>query len=177
MATNQQATSPFAQSIEPTKQISSDQFPRFIKGVNGEIEYDQNSITISRKRFLGFLTNGLDGNKIIYINQLSAIQFRKPGTLTNGYIQFVFQGSQESKAGILNATHDENTVMFSQTQLPDFEELRAFVDGKLRQKFSSDTAPSKPSEADELVKFASLRDQGIITEAEFQAKKKQLLGL
>ena len=33
------------------------------------------------------------------------------------------------------------------------------------------------SEADELVKFKNLLDQGIITEDEFNAKKKQLLGL
>ena len=33
------------------------------------------------------------------------------------------------------------------------------------------------SNADELKKYADLRDQGIITEEEFQAKKKQLLDL
>ncbi len=33
------------------------------------------------------------------------------------------------------------------------------------------------SEADELKKFADLRDRGIITEEEFNAKKKQILGL
>ncbi len=32
-------------------------------------------------------------------------------------------------------------------------------------------------DADELKKYAELRDQGIITEEEFQAKKKQLLDL
>ena len=33
------------------------------------------------------------------------------------------------------------------------------------------------SSADELKKYAELKDQGIITEEEFQAKKKQILGL
>ena len=33
------------------------------------------------------------------------------------------------------------------------------------------------SNADELKKYADLKDQGIITEEEFQAKKKQILGL
>ena len=36
---------------------------------------------------------------------------------------------------------------------------------------------SNISDADELKKYAELRDQGIITEEEFQAKKKQLLDL
>jgi hypothetical protein len=43
-------------------------------------------------------------------------------------------------------------------------------------------APAGPAEAepdyvDELERLAGLRDQGIITEEEFQAKKRQLLGL
>ena len=33
------------------------------------------------------------------------------------------------------------------------------------------------SQADELKKFADLKEQGIITEEEFNAKKKQILGL
>ena len=36
---------------------------------------------------------------------------------------------------------------------------------------------STSSNADELKKYAELKDQGIITEEEFQAKKKQILGL
>ncbi len=40
-------------------------------------------------------------------------------------------------------------------------------------------APSSPafSAADEILKFKKLRDEGIITQAEFEAKKKQLLGI
>ena len=33
------------------------------------------------------------------------------------------------------------------------------------------------SSADELKKYAELKDQGVISEEEFQAKKKQILGL
>lgn len=38
-------------------------------------------------------------------------------------------------------------------------------------------ASSNISTADELKKFAELKSQGIITEAEFEAKKKQILGV
>jgi len=37
--------------------------------------------------------------------------------------------------------------------------------------------PAAPSTSDELEKLAGLRDQGVITEEEFEAKKKQLLNL
>lgn len=38
-------------------------------------------------------------------------------------------------------------------------------------------APAKPDYIQELEKLAGLRDKGIITDEEFEAKKKQLLGL
>lgn len=38
-------------------------------------------------------------------------------------------------------------------------------------------APAEPDYAAELQKLASLRDQGIINDAEFDAKKKQILGI
>lgn len=38
-------------------------------------------------------------------------------------------------------------------------------------------APSQPSYMDELERLAQLRDQGVITSEDFEAKKKELLGL
>ena len=38
-------------------------------------------------------------------------------------------------------------------------------------------APAEPDYAAELERLAQLRDQGVITEADFDAKKKQLLGI
>jgi hypothetical protein len=37
--------------------------------------------------------------------------------------------------------------------------------------------PAEPDYAAELQKLASLRDQGIINDAEFESKKKQILGI
>ena len=39
------------------------------------------------------------------------------------------------------------------------------------------TAPKSESVADEIKKFSDLKDQGILTQEEFDAKKKELLGL
>ena len=38
-------------------------------------------------------------------------------------------------------------------------------------------APEEPDYTEELTKLAGLRDQGIIDDSEFEAKKKQILGL
>ena len=42
---------------------------------------------------------------------------------------------------------------------------------------STNKGNTTPSPADEILKYKELMDQGIITQEEFEAKKKQLLGL
>jgi len=144
------------------------------KGVNGQIELFANKVRIRRKGVLGFLTQGLKGDKEIMISSITSVQFKKAGMLTNGYIQFAFMGGKEAKGGIFQATQDENTVMFNTKQQPDFERIKEEVEKRIQAK----TIPSNASsDADEIAKLADLRDKGILTEEEFQQKKKQILGL
>jgi len=144
------------------------------KGVNGQIELYSNKVCIRRKGVLGFLTQGLKGDKNIMISTITSIQFKKAGMLTNGYIQFAFMGGQEAKGGIFQGTQDENTVMFNKKQQSSFEQIRDEVE----ERIETGSIPiSTSSDADELAKLADLRDNGILTEEEFQHKKKQMLGL
>jgi len=39
------------------------------------------------------------------------------------------------------------------------------------------SAPAEPAYAEELVRLSQLKAQGVITDAEYEAKKKQLLGI
>jgi hypothetical protein len=145
-----------------------------VKGIYGGIELLQDRIRIKRKGFGSLMLQGFKGDKEILISQLSAIQLKKAGMLTNGYIQFSFLGGHETKGGLLDATRDENTVMFNTKQQKEFIELKERID----QMIASSRAGTKaPSNLDELEKLASLKDKGIITEEEFNLKKKQLLGL
>jgi len=144
------------------------------KGINGVLELLQDKIRIKRKGFGALVLQGLKGEKEILISQLSAVQLKKAGMLTNGYIQFSFLGGHETKGGLFDATRDENTVMFNTRQQEEFLALKERLDKML----TSNRAGTKtPSSLDELEKLASLRDKGIITEEEFKIKKKQLLGL
>jgi hypothetical protein len=65
---------------------------------------------------------------------------------------------------------------------------RSYVQDKLRMKedFSSReqptaaapaTAPAEPEYVGELERLSQLRDQGILSDEEFEAKKKQILGI
>ncbi len=144
------------------------------KGINGQIDLFQNILRIRRKGALSFISQGLKGEKEIQISQISAVQIKKPGVWTNGYIQFSFLGGQENKKGLFSATQDENTIIFNPRQQRDFIALKE----KLDQIIASGSSDSKESSGlDDLEKLASLRDKGIITKEEFTLKKKQILGL
>lgn len=144
------------------------------KGVNGQIELFANKVRILRKGIMGLLTQGLKGDKEILISSISSIQFKKASAMTNGYIQFAFMGGKEAKGGLFQATQDENTVMFNTNQQGGFQRIKDEIETRMQ----GGTMPSSPaSVADEIAKLADLRDKGILTEEEFQHKKKQLLGL
>lgn len=149
-----------------------------VSGVNGQLEVTQTKVIIKRKGILAKMTQGLKGDKEIQIKQISSIQFKKASALTNGYIQFSFSGSKEDKGGLFDATQDENSVMFSKKQMPEFEKAKELIETQINS-FHSIPSQQMPSSdvADQIKKLADLRDSGILTEEEFTAKKKQLLGV
>lgn len=140
------------------------------------VKIEGNFIRLKRKGALNFLNHGLDGEKTIDINNMTGIQIKKANFFTNGYIQFIFMGSQESKRGVMAAATDENTVMFTKREQKMAEEIKEYIESILVNKSKSQVAASV-SGADEILKYKELLDQGIITEEDFQAKKKQLLGI
>lgn len=46
------------------------------KGVNGELELDNDQLTIIRKGAMAFLTHGMKGDKSILISNISSVQFK-----------------------------------------------------------------------------------------------------
>ncbi|KTB47702.1 DUF4429 domain-containing protein [Dehalogenimonas alkenigignens] len=95
------------------------------KGLNGSLELHPKMLVIRRSGFNALVSQGVKGDKEIAISQISAVQFKVPGTFTNGYIQFSFIGGQESKSGIFDAVKDENSVVFTKKQLSEFENLKS----------------------------------------------------
>lgn len=152
------------------------------KGVNGQIHFDGETIRISRKGVLALMTQGIKGDKEIHVAQVSAVQYKDAGLAFNGYIQFSFLGGHETKAGIFNATQDENTVMFNTGQAKRFRELKDAVQARMSEIQSARMAPplvaaATPDPLAQIQQLGALRDQGLITNEEFEAKKTQLLGL
>lgn len=138
-----------------------------------EIEVTQSMIKVSPKGFINAVNKGLVGQKTYKIENLTGVQYKKPG-LTTGYIQFVLLGSRESKRGVTGAVHDENSITFSnKKEALLMLELKEFIEDKMN---SIQTKNSNFSTADELLKLKQLLDSGVINEKEFEAEKRKILG-
>src|ERR1700761_4798262 len=85
-------------------------------GHNGQVRAYEDRIVVRRRGILGFLTNGMKGDKTIPYSSITAVQYKKAGLLLNGYIQFSIKGGVEDKRGVFAATKDENTVLFRMGQ-------------------------------------------------------------
>jgi hypothetical protein len=149
------------------------------RGRNGQLTVTPSKIVISRGGVLGFSTHGHAGDKEIDIEQITSIQVKKPGLATVGYIQFAFMGGSEAKHGIKQAVNDENTILFAKKVEDDFLKAKSLIDGyrdDLRQRRQAPVANSL-TPVEQLEKLAELHRQGIVTDDEFAAKKKELLAL
>jgi hypothetical protein len=71
-------------------------------------------------------------------------------------------------------------VRHRQEQKYAAQDAQAYADQQQQYAAAAPAAPAAPAEPEymaELSRLAQLRDQGILTAEEFEAKKKQILGL
>lgn len=130
----------------------------------------------------GLLANiargGSTGSKKINFSDITAVQFREPAGLAVGFIQFTFPGSGENKGGVVGAVNDENSITVDYNNLAVAREIVAYIEKKREElKTSSVVVQQSVSAADEIKKFKELLDMGVISQEEFDSKKKQLLGI
>lgn len=144
-----------------------------LKGYNGTVDYDGQTIKISRKGAMGFFTQGLRGQKEISVRALTSVQFKKAGLLTNGYIQFA-TGAGENKGGLQAAVTDENSVIFTLSSNEEFEALKDQISEKMNNPTQAHN--NSTSNAEQLEKIANLFEKGLLTEAEFLLEKSKIIG-
>lgn len=113
-------------------------------------------------------TLGSFGGNIIPLDEISSIQCKKANFFSNGYFKVT-----------VNGVSNMETTVFFLPKKGKYEEAQEFANKV--QKAIDDNKKNQNnsgvSSADELKKFKDLLDANIITQEEFDAKKKQLLGL
>lgn len=143
------------------------------------IDVDELGITIRRKGMLNLMNQGLKGEKSIPFSSISAVQLKKPG-ITSGYIQFSILGGNESKGGVTAAVKDENSVMIAgQDEYDAMLELKSYIEKKILERNTPQQASQENSKSpvEQVKELKELLDMEIITQEEFDLKKKELLGI
>jgi hypothetical protein len=123
----------------------------------------------------------LNGDKEFYYKDITSIQFKNLGIAT-GYMQFEYPGSHSG-----NNFRSENSFTFSASigtskynKLK--EEMPSIYEDIQKRVENAKVSKDKPvqvviSPADELKKFKELLDMGALSQEEFDAKKREILGM
>lgn len=113
-------------------------------------------------------------SKKIFLNQFSGVQIKNPG-LTNGFLQFIFSGSNESKGKINDAIKDENTILFSKSELPMALEIQRVIEESISKNKSYSNSQTSSNSVEKLKELKYLLDSDLISFEEFEAKKKKII--
>jgi len=120
--------------------------------------------------------------RVLPIKNITSVEVKKPGPFVVGFIQFSIAGgiarnsSFKISGGTYDAVQDENSVVFDgQEKYQDALKIKNYIENYTEPSNKS-TQPNFSS-ADEILKLKKLADEGVLTKEEFEAKKKQLLGI
>ena len=182
----QRYLSEFAASIEQGQRIAQGkgQFVGPIsmraEGINANLLLLEDRVRIQRREEKTFLNQGFKGQKDMLFSQISSVRVKKATTFGSGYIHFALVGGNESRGP--DPARDENTVLFRGANQPEFDKIKAAIEAKMAASKTSvsnfyRTQPNSISYIEELEQLAALRNKGVITEEEFAAKKRQILGI
>lgn len=132
---------------------------------------------------------GTGRRKIIPLESITGIEVKAPG-LVSGYIQLQMPGMLSSNSqvgatgGAWEAATDENSIMFAtQALYKKALEIQDYILAFNREQLSSRNSSHSvtnvvpKSAAEEIKEFKALLDDGVISQEEFDAKKKQLLNI
>jgi hypothetical protein len=141
----------------------------------GRLEVFEDTVTITPKGFRGFLTKGFAGTRTILISSIAAVQFRKAGLITSGYIRFTLPGAIESRR-LIAAQNDENTFVFVLGQNDLATKIKDYIETRMESVRTAPPTAPVGGLSEELQKLAEMRERGILSEEEFASAKKRLLG-
>ena len=144
-----------------------------MRTIDGLLEVHEDKVSITPKGVIGFLRKGLKGTKTIQFLSISAIQFKKSG-ITGGYLQFTVSGANESTRGRSAAAKDENSFLFWGKNDQALE-IKEYIEKRIQELHNPQATSSSPSVSDELQKLAELKEQGVLSDEEFQTAKRRLL--
>ncbi|MFI6582629.1 DUF4429 domain-containing protein [Embleya sp. NPDC050493] len=156
--------------------------PLIVKGYNGTVTFDGQFVTLTRKGFIARSTVG-KGEKRMHISQITAVQWKQPGMLVNGFIEFTLPGGMERRSQLGRQTRDavgnENAVVVTRSQAAAFEPLRKALEAAVAEQHriapTARSGAAEPDLAGQIRELGELRRTGVLSDDEFAAAKSRLI--
>ena len=146
-----------------------------ITSVKDELELCGDNVVIRKRGVGNALASGLNGDRSIAARNITAIQLKKGGW-TPGYILFSYAGSKPFNGGLIEATQDPDAFIFEKRLNEDVEAFKAKVEELMRLPKLAPIDTRLPSLTEELIKLAEMKNDGLLSQSEFEAAKAKLLG-
>lgn len=106
------------------------------KGHNGTLEFNGKMVVIKRTGLLAKLSTG-SGEKRIPVKHISAVQWKEPGPVVNGFISFTIPGGNEKQSGFgsqtKSAIKDENSIVITKKHSAAFQEIRDAIEAAISE--------------------------------------------
>lgn len=102
----------------------------YVKGHNGQLDFDGKTVTISRKGLLAAGTVG-GGTTRIPLSSITAVDFKKWSIFRWGHLRVVVHGGGTRRR---KAIRDEQTVTFNRQHQTAFQEIRAAIEEALASR-------------------------------------------
>lgn len=139
-------------------------------------------VVLSQTGVMGFLSRGLAGDKTIYYQDITSIQFKEAGW-TAGFMEFTFPGSNDHSGGPLSGSKNENRFTFGMPTIGAARalnvkvvEAKQFIEEQIKKsKIKDQSVNVSSSTTDELIKLKSLLDSNAINQDEYDKMKASLL--
>jgi hypothetical protein len=141
-------------------------------GSGGYLWVFADKIRLRHTGFRGAWTKGVwKGDKEIWIDSITGIQWRDTGSMWLGHIQFTLQGGSNDAT---SPAQDENALMFNRDQRSSFVAAKESIErrmGELRSGRQAAPASAPASIPDQICQLAELRDAGVLTSDEFRSEE------
>lgn len=165
------------------------------KGLNGIIRVYEDRVILSKDDFAKLFDRevSLGGEKTYFFEDLKTVNFKKPTSLSNGYIQLNLAGDSsvapKQKASLFSLTDnmatketfsDHSTLVLpalNKKKAKEIEDLYFLILEKMKKyrKNEAEKTIHSTSIADEILKLQSLLESNAITQEEFHRLKEGLI--
>ena len=147
-----------------------------LEAYNGTVYVYEDQVVIRRKGVFS-LTAGKENS--MPFSTITGVKFMEGNAITKGHIKFLIKGVTDTKAVSFGSVSDSDryAVLFGKKLNTEAVAIKNFVEEKLAKNDDSTNIFNPLSSADEIKKYKELLDSGVITQEEFDSKKKQLLSI